>query len=659
MANNRQTRDQLLAEVDALRRRITELEQQRSGEQAAQKKTAFQHNLQTADFDEIFDAIGDPVSVQDTEYAVLYQNRAHRAFVGNHVGERCYEAYALKSRVCDHCPIALTFSDGGIHTVEKPGTKDILRVEITSSALRNTDGKIVAGIEVVRDISKRVRAEEGLRSAETQFRDLVEHSLTGIYILQNDRFTYVNPLTAEIFGYTQAEMISSVRPLDLVAEEDRQVVADNIRKLRDGSAKTVHETIRGIRKDGSAIEIETQGSLTDYQGSPAIIGTLLDITDRKKLEFTAEQNRRLESISTFAGGIANEFNNILTAIIGNLAIAKMYAKPGYEVYDVLAEAEKASFRARDLTAQLLDFARHGENAVMKKRLALPSMLHGIGTLPRANASISAELAVPENLWQVEGDGPKLAEALSALFLHVQKLTIDGGILRLHAENSMVSALQELPLSSGAYVVIAFEAQRPEVSPKSLPRVFDPLHGHFSSLGLTNAYAIIRKHGGQVTTEAIPGRGTIFRVYLPALAEARSAVAGEETYLHDRGRVLVMDDEEIIRLVIGRLLLQCGYETDVVSNGEEMLEAYRRAKAAGTPYTAVILDLMIQNGMGGQEAIGHLLSIDPKARAIVSSGYANDPAFIDYRQFGFRGFLAKPYKMEELRLVLHEVTSGHR
>ncbi|GAB4488141.1 MAG: hypothetical protein OHK006_18160 [Thermodesulfovibrionales bacterium] len=659
MSRNQQTREQLLGEIKALSNRIAELERASAAKAAAPERSAAVHGPSFADFSDVFEAIGDPVSIQDTDFTVLYQNRAHRELVGTHLGERCYEAYNCRTSVCDHCPIALAFSDGGIHTVEKPGAADkgILRVEITASVLRDSNGKITAGIEVVRDISERVRAEKALRSAETQFRDLVEQSLIGICIYQDDRFTYVNPLTAELFGYTQQEMLSGMRATDLVAEEQRRTVEENIRSLYDGRIRTLRKVLPAVRKDGSIIEVETQCSLTDYLGKPALICMLLDVTDRKKLEFAAEQSRRLSSVSSFAGGIANEFNNILTAIIGNLAIAKMYAKPGYEVYDVLAEAEKASLRARDLTAQLLNFAHRGDEVFVKKRLAVAPLLHGLESLTQTGTQGASEFAIPENLWVVEGDAPMLAEAFSSLFQFVRKLTIDGGILSLRSENVTIGSLAGLPIASGPYVLIALEAQNPDAGPKEPPHVFDPLQKRFSSIGLADACAIITNHGGQVTSEVIPGRGTIFRIYLPASGgSGQAAVSSEPSAVYGQGRVLVMDDEEIIRLVISRLLLQCGYESDLVSNGEEMLDAYKRQKAAGTPYTAVILDLMIQTGMDGQSAIGHLLNLDPDARAIVSSGYSNDPAITDYRKFGFRGFLAKPYNLEDLRRVLHEITS---
>jgi CheY-like chemotaxis protein len=173
--------------------------------------------------------------------------------------------------------------------------------------------------------------------------------------------------------------------------------------------------------------------------------------------------------------------------------------------------------------------------------------------------------------------------------------------------------------------------------------------------LSSSYSIIKNHGGHISVDSQLGIGTIFRIYLPAFPEdisiSREAL---KTYPSGRGKILVMDDEEIIRLVVSKLLSQCGYEAELARDGEEMLKMYKTARETGQPFKAVIMDLGIEEGMGGQEAIKHLLDMDPSAKAIVSSGYSHAPVMSHFNEFGFIGFLAKPYRLEELGKVLHEV-----
>ena len=610
----------------------------------------------------LIDAIGDPISIQDSNFHVLYQNRAHRDFIGEHVGEICYQAFVHSNAVCDDCPLAMTLTDGMVHTVEKDGAirKGIMRVEITASPLRDDSGNIIAGIEVVRDITARRKAEEGLRRAEEQFRTLVEQALVGIYIYQDGFFPYVNPRAGEIFGYTLEEI--RTRPLEsLIAEADQPVSKENIRKLLDGEVMSVHEFTRAVRKDGTTLELETQSVRTEYLGKSAIIGTFTDITACKNMEAALRDAQRLESLSAFASGIALEFNNILTAIIGNLTLAKMYAKPGYEVYDVLTDAEKASLRAKDLTSQLLSFSEGG--TLVRKMVYVQELVKDLLSFSGDSSTVSYEVNLPDNLWPVEVDESQFGQAISSLLTNARHATPVGGIIRISAENVPLWSSTALPLKQGRYVMLVIEEQGEGMSAKELRTLFDPfLDGgkKVGSLGLASAYTIVRKHEGIITADSAPGAGTVFRVYLPATEEKRAVPSRSSVMSRSRrGRVLVMDDEEIVRAVVSRLLQQCGYDADLAREGSEMLRMYRDAKESGKIYDAVILDLIIQEGMGGKEALKHLLAFDPDVRVIVSSGYAHNPVMTNFREYGLAGFLPKPYRLEELERVMNDILSSPR
>jgi PAS domain S-box-containing protein len=610
----------------------------------------------------IINAIGDAVSIQDTNFRVLFQNKAHKDLVGEHSGEICYKAYSNREAICDACPIATTFKDGLVHTVEKKGVieKGILSVEITASPLKDAEGNIIAGIEVVRDITSRRKTEEGLRRAEEQFRTLVEQALVGIYIYQDGFFPYVNPKAAEIFGYTQEE-ISSEPFESLIAEADQPDSRKNIRKLLDKEVTSTHSFISAIRKNGTTVELETQSVRTEYRGKPAIMGTFIDITERKKMETAFRNVQRLESLSAFASGVALEYNNILTAIIGNLALAKMYAKPGYEVFDVLTEAEKASMRAKDLTSQLLSFSEGG--SPVRKIVYLQELIRDLVSLSGDSKTAHYEMTLPENLWPVEVDESQLGQAINSLLINARNATPEGGTIRISADNIPLGSSTGLPLKQCRYIMITIEDQGKDMSGKEVQTIFDPFQPgekKGGGLGLASSYTIVRKHDGIITADSSPGEGTIYRVYLPAVQENSTAPSGSSVISRSRrGMVLVMDDEEIVRVVVNRLLLQCGFETELAKDGVEMLRLYREAKEAGKTFEAVILDLIIQEGMGGQEAIKQLLAYDPDVKVIVSSGYSHNPIMTNFREYGFAGFLPKPYKLEELRRIMNEITSAAR
>ena len=630
-----------------LHHELRQMEQRLSALEASEKQ--YRNTLE---------AIGDAISIQDTDYKVLYQNQAHRELIGVHVGEYCYRAYERRDAICINCPVAKTFQDGKVHTSERVGITDSgeVIVEITSSPLKDSTGKIVAGIEACRNITSRRRTEESLRLAESKFRTLVEQSLVGIYIIQDNRFPYANPRAAEIFGYTPEEVTSIGSIDDLIYEEDRKTVSENIRKRMQDGVKTIRYTFRGKRKDGTVIEVEVQGSSTEFNGKPAIIGTILDMSERNKMEAELVKMQKLESLSVFASGVAHEYNNLLTAIIGNLSLAKMYAKPGYEVYDVLAEAEKASVRAKDLTSQLLMFAQGG--SALKRIICLKGPLEDWVGSALSNSQVKPEFSIPEHLRPVEADELQLHQVIDNIVSNARQSMPEGGVIKVKAENMDINSSSVLPLEKGEYVLISIEDRGIGIPEKHLLKIFDPFYTtkqEKSGLGLANTYSIIKKHHGHITVASKLGVGTIFHIYLPAFQ--KKILSSEETlktYPSGRGRILVMDDEEIVRLVISKLLSQCGYEAELVRDGEEMLKRYKAARGTGRPFSAVIMDLIIEGGMGGQEAIKRLLEIDPYAKAIVSSGFSNAPAMSNFTEFGFIGFLAKPYRLEELDDLLNEV-----
>ena len=491
-----------------------------------------------------------------------------------------------------------------------------------------------------------------------KLRNLVEQSLVGIYIYQDGCLPYVNHTAAKILGYTQEEL--SAKPvIEIIAEEDYALGAEHIRKLTEGEINDVHTYIRVKRKDGSIIEIEAQGIRTLFNSRPAVMGTFLDITERRKMEAEIQRAQKLESLSAFATGIALEYNNILTALIGNLALAKMYAKPGYEVYDILTEAEKASLRAKDLTSQLLSFAKGGP--LVKKIIFLQELIKELISISFDSKTVAWEIMLPDNLWPVMADESQIGQAITTLLVSARQATPRGATIGISAENAHIEPSASLPLREGRYVVVSIQDRGGGVPEEKLQTLFDPFHAaenEAGAFGLASSFNIIRKHEGHITAESRLGAGTTFHIYIPAAGE-RSGVTAD-TFMTPRpgkGRILIMDDEEIVRVVVTRLLLQCGFEAELAGEGEEMLRLYREAKDAGRPFEAVIPDLIIQDGMGGREAIKHLLAYDPHVKVIVSSGYSHDPIMANFRGYGFAGFLPKPYKLEELKRVLNEVISG--
>jgi signal transduction histidine kinase/ActR/RegA family two-component response regulator len=420
-----------------------------------------------------------------------------------------------------------------------------------------------------------------------------------------------------------------------------------------------------VARDGTERSIADSGApIRDRDGE--IIGVVLvfrDVTEEQKMQEDLQKAQKLESIGLLAGGIAHDFNNILTAILGNMSLAKMYAQPGDKVCEVLTEAEKAFWRARDLTQQLLTFSKGG--APIKKAASIAELLTETTAFVLRGTNVRCEFAIAEDLWPATFDIGQISQVINNLVINAQQAMPHGGVIGIRAKNVHIGPRHALPLKKGRYIRFDVEDQGVGIATEHLPRIFDPYFTTKqtgSGLGLATSYSIIRKHDGHIEVKSTVGRGSLFSIYLPADGDSASARGGRPAKALDgSGRVLLMDDEETVCRVGMEILKRLGYSVESTRDGEEMLARYKQAQEAGEPFDLVITDLTIPGGMGGKEAVAQLMELDPRAKAIVSSGYFNDPVMADFAKFGFLGVIAKPYKVEELaeivRKLIHTPVGG--
>ncbi|MEW6109677.1 MAG: PAS domain S-box protein [Nitrospirota bacterium] len=664
MEDKNKTKIQLISELADLRQKIAALEKLKSGYKDVEEALRVTSAIAVEEkfrSEAIIAAIGDGISIQDTDFRILYQNQIHKNISGgDHIGEHCYEAYAKSTDICRGCPVAGSFRDGKIHVLEKSALTDngIMHIEIKASPLKDQTGKIIAGIEVVRDITDRKKIEEALRYANNSFNAILQASPAAIMTLTPDGIvTMWNAAAEQIFGWKEEEVIGKFNPI--VPEDKLEEFRHLLKKAIEGESLAGLE-VRRKKKDGQHIDVSIYTSpLYDSEGKiSGVLAVIIDITERKKFEAEIQRSQRIESLSLLAGGIAHNFNNILTAIAGNLSLAKMYAKPGQEVFDILEEAEKASLKAKNLVQQLLTFSKGG--IPIKETISMDELIRDTANFALSGSNVRAEFSIANDLWLVKGDERQISQVINNLIINAMQSMSTGGAVRISAENVSIGTVNPLALKEGKYVKIVIEDQGIGIPDGDLQKIFDlyfTTRHEGSGLGLATVYSIIKKHDGHITVESKVGIGTIFHIYLPA-EEMKSPVKKYEAKVSvaTKGmkKVLVMEDEQIIRSVLDRMLAQCGHEADFAKNGGEAIALYKKARESGQPYAAVIIDLIITDGMGGKEAIERLREIDPDVKAIVSSGYSNDPVMSNFRDYGFKSFLAKPYKLEELCNVLTRV-----
>jgi signal transduction histidine kinase/ActR/RegA family two-component response regulator len=413
------------------------------------------------------------------------------------------------------------------------------------------------------------------------------------------------------------------------------------------------EEIAFLRADGAKRVLRASAApVRDPQGATvAAVMVCDDVTEQRYLQDELLRANKLESLAVLAGGIAHDFNNLLTAILGNVMLARMDLPAGSGLDEALADAERASVRARELTQQLLTFARGGEP--VRRVMSLEPLLRNVASLALRGSPAALRLKIAPDLWPAELDEDQLGQVIGNLVTNAREAMPEGGTLTVAAGNEDVIAGDGLPLAAGRYVRIAVSDTGSGISAENLSRIYDPYFSTKemrSGLGLAVCHTIVDRHGGCIVVESLPGVGSTFSVYLPAAAVA-GVVASQVTAPVGDTRVLIMDDEQVVRTVAKRMLQRLGYRAEMAADGAEAIALYRAARDGGDPFDVVLMDLTVPEGMGGREAMARLLTIDPAVVAIVCSGYATDPVLAHFSDYGFRGVVTKPYQMEELGALL--------
>jgi len=510
------------------------------------------------------------------------------------------------------------------------------RVEERTSALKSMNE------DLLREIGFRKEAEHSLEASRASFTSIVEKSGEGILVISPESVVlYANPAASSLLGQPREKLINKYLGLTLFPGQITE--------------------IKRNRETGEACILEILVHSTDWNEKPARLLMLRDITEQKRVEEEMLKTEKLESLELVAGRIAHDFNNLLTGTIANISLAKMHATRASSQNEALRNAEKAATGAKHLTQQLLTFTKGGDP--VKKPASLSLLLKDSIALALSGSSIKNGVSVPDDLWPAEIDQQQMGQVFQNLLINSLQAMPDGGTLTVRAENFLPGrerlGHRRMP-REGRYVKISIKDTGCGIPPEQVTRVFDPYFTtkpKGSGIGLATAYSVIKRHGGVIDIESEVDVGTSVYVYLPASPEYEidnPIDTSGETPAFGTGKVLLMDDEEAIRVVAGDLLTLLGYDVATAKDGSECIKMYKAAMESSQPFSVVIMDLTVPGGMGGKAAIQKLLEIDPKIKAIVSSGYSTDPIMSNYQHYGFKGIVPKPYNAVELSRALQEL-----
>ncbi len=505
------------------------------------------------------------------------------------------------------------------------------------------------------DLSERKRSEERLRT-------LFENAPVGLYrTTPAGEILMANPALIEMLGFDSLEDLKKINIASdgYTEQSGRQEFLDLIEQ--QGEVDSFRSN--WLKKNGDVLEIEETSKAVRGPGGRTRYyeGIVRGITIKSQLETELIKASKLESLGLLAGGIANDFNNLLGALVINLWSVKRCRDNPEEVKNLIEDSEKIAQRASYLTGQLLTFSKGG--APVKKLTSITAIVKDTVSLSLGGSKIKCEMKIHENLWPVEADEGQLGQVFSNLLINAVQAMPKGGIVRVEIENLSIGSGLAFSVSPGDYVRVSVRDAGEGIPEEFLTMIFDPYFTtkpSGSGLGLTSAYSIVKKHGGNISVENNEEAGATFQVLLPAIRKEiiKSKQKNDaEQKVETKGRklnILIMDDEKVYRNSLKHILANMGHFVCLACDGGQAIELYDKAAGEGRKFDIVIMDLTIPGGMGGKQVIAELKERYPQIRAIVSSGYYDDPVMADYKKHGFRGVLAKPFDIEELVREINRV-----
>ncbi len=521
----------------------------------------------------------------------------------------------------------------------------------------------------------KARMEKKLRDSEAHFRTMLESSYDWeSWLAPDGRYLCISPSCERITGYPPDAFLKDPHLLEKITHQDdrRHFVNHMGGDLSPESEEANDFEFRIRHKNGEERRLfHNCQPLYDAEGMwMGRRSSNRDITEKHKLEEELEKTKKLEATGILAGGIAHDFNNLLTVIQGNVELAQMSMAPENDASEFLSNALGGCARIKSLTEKFITFAKGG--SPVKETVRVSKLIRDAITLGLSGTNVSQECHIPDDLWQIEADPRQISQALHNVIENAKQAMPEGGRIQIRAENIGKRATHQityLPEKDAEYVRIDIRDQGSGIPREHLDKIFVP---YFSTkergyqkgmgLGLSIVHSVITRHRGCVHLESGPGEGTTVYMYLPASrkSETELSVKKREVCHSDIGkkRILVMDDEELVRSIIEQMLSHIGHEAVFTKHGDEASEQYANALREGRRFDLLILDLTIKGGKGGKDTIREILAMDSDAKAIVSSGYSNDPVMSDFRTSGFVGSLAKPYQLKELNAALNEVFQSH-
>jgi len=541
--------------------------------------------------------------------------------------------------------------------------------EASYNPIRGMDGKVLGVSLYARDTTERRRADEQLKASEKRLRDITANLGVGLYVMDiRGEITFMNPMAEQLWGWSLEELnekgshdlVHNRRPDGRPLPLEQCEILGVIKKGKPFVSKD--EVY--VRKDGTVFPISVIATpLLENGKVVASVTAFRDISTEIKLEEELLKIHKLESVGILAGGIAHDFNNLLQAIMGSISLAQLHLEQLNlaALPPLLKQAEDSSEAAKELSFRLLTFAKGG--SLVKKAVSIEGIIRKSVSLSLSGSNIECDFDLSSNLAPVKVDEGQLMQVFNNVFINAKEAMPKGGTISINAQKITIRKNSTLPLKPGKYLHISIRDSGCGIPRENLSKIFDPyfsMKGMGSKkgtgLGLSISMAIVRKHDGFIGVESTPGQGATFHIYIPSSTEPVSDRIPEEekTSAIFKKRILFMDDDERVRQLVGEMMTSQGCEVEYASHGEEAIALYRQSRDEGRPFDCAILDLTVKGGMGGEKAVAELKKIDPQVKAVIASGYAEDPIIKNFTDYGFVGSISKPFAMNQLKELLSHI-----
>jgi len=609
--------------------------------------------------------------ISERELKVLWANQATVPAANlpmeELIGRKCPDVWRRSPELNLECPLVMAFKSGKTEQaiMDYPNERilDVRAVPVTDEK-----DQLLGVLRISDDITDKALAEAAVRESEKKYRELA-HSLPVILFEADTQanVTFLNPFAFERLGSSPEDLERGLSLSTLVDTKLWEKGPEDAGKIiQQTPNKVVESTATTRNRDEFPVLLNSYPICIGDRVS-GVRGFALDITERKQRREALLRMANLESIGTLVGGIAHDFNNLLSVVLGNLEIAQLSVDPQTPPAEALALAREGCLKAADLTRQFITFSKGGDPVM--KAVDLGSLVLETVPLLLSGSNVKCNPLIAEDLWLADLDERQIGQVINNLVQNAVEAMPQGGTVQVRVVNVNVSeSAPPVPgLFAGRYIKLEIVDRGTGISEEHKTRVFDP---YFSTktlgtqkgmgLGLSTALSIVEKHGGVLHLRSKIDAGTKASVFLRASQEQIVAetcpvdTAREDALPLTRKKILVMDDEPLLRKLAAKMLHMLGHEAETAEDSQAAVEAYRQSLESSQPFDMVMLDLTVKGGPGGRETIKELLQLNPDVKAMVFSGFADNPVMANYKDYGFCAVLAKPFLKVSLEDALSEV-----